>query len=1080
VGYATTSGYAVTFNTSTLVANAVTAQYISAATTASTQVGYATTSGYAVTFNTATLITTALTATNAAIAYSLAKLSSAVVIDNATSSTTTATGALVVLNGGVGIGGNVNIGGIITATNIYINGYQVSTSTSFNTSTLVANAVTAQYISAATTASTQVGYATTSGYAVTFNTGTLVANAVTAQYISAATTASTQVGYATTSGYAVTFNTSTLVALAVNIVNTSTTQVGYAANLLGGAAGNVVYQTAPNTSGFASNISYTNSGVASQTAATGQTFVVGSGGLGVTGASYFSTNVGIGGTLYLTGDLYVDGTQFIVNKNTISSGDQAIVLSTGSSSATLAQGAGLYIGATSATSYASFVYDGSANWVTGGSAGGGIKVAANTGASTTNTGALQVVNGGIGVGGGGYFGGTVTATNFILNGYQVSTGTINTSTLMASAVTATSAAIAYSLAKLSSAVVIDNATPSTTTATGALTVLNGGVGIGGALNVGSVGYFGINAAVTNLTNPSLVAKGVSAVSQSGQYYTQAALLNGSATGSADWIAYTDTYPGPSNDQGWVDMGITGANFSDPAYTLTGKQDGYIFVTSTSTAGNGNLVLATGGTGSANNIIFGTGGFLTANEKMRLESGGALDIGYTSAQSGAKLSVNGGAYVNGIITGTNIYVGIWPVSTSTTSTLVASAVTATSAAIAYSTIGSLTTGTGIYGTTFNGSVGVQWSLNTSTLVTTAVFAQYITAATTSTTQVGQAANVLGGAIGSIHYQSAANTTAMLANATTSGWVLGSVLGAAPSWQLVSTSTLVTTAVFAQYITAATTSTTQVGQAANVLGGAIGSIHYQSAANTTAMLANATTSGWVLGSVLGAAPSWQLAAAATATTATSAATAYSLATLSTAVIINLATGASSTNTGALQVLNGGVGIGGGIFVGGISTFTNTLIVNNATGASSTNTGALQVLNGGVGIGGGMVIAGIVTATNTLGVSSTITGAVRVAGGVGIGGGLFVGGTITATNLLVNGYAVSTSTAFNGGTITNPLIVNNATASTSTTTGAIQVVNGGIGVGGDVAVGNSFILANSTGTGRAQMIYNNTFGSIDFNFF
>ena len=49
-------------------------------------------------------------------------------------------------------------------------------------------------------------------------------------------------------------------------------------------------------------------------------------------------------------------------------------------------------------------------------------VSGTTSASATNTGALQVV-GGIGVGGGGYFGGVVTATNFILNGYQVSTST---------------------------------------------------------------------------------------------------------------------------------------------------------------------------------------------------------------------------------------------------------------------------------------------------------------------------------------------------------------------------------------------------------------------------------------------------------------------------------------------------------------------------------------------------------------------------------------------------------------------------------------------------------------------------------
>ena len=45
-----------------------------------------------------------------------------------------------------------------------------------------------------------------------------------------------------------------------------------------------------------------------------------------------------------------------------------------------------------------------------------------TNSSSTSTGALQVF-GGAGIGGGLFVGGTATATNFILNGYQVSTGT---------------------------------------------------------------------------------------------------------------------------------------------------------------------------------------------------------------------------------------------------------------------------------------------------------------------------------------------------------------------------------------------------------------------------------------------------------------------------------------------------------------------------------------------------------------------------------------------------------------------------------------------------------------------------------
>ena len=129
--FATTSGFAQSFNTSTLVANAV---------SASTS-NYATTSGFAQSFNTSTLVANAVSATTASFATT--------------------------------------------------SGYAES----FNTSTLVANAVSA----------TTSNYATTSGYAQSFNTSTLVANAVSA----------TTSNYATTSGYAESFNTATLVSNAV-------------------------------------------------------------------------------------------------------------------------------------------------------------------------------------------------------------------------------------------------------------------------------------------------------------------------------------------------------------------------------------------------------------------------------------------------------------------------------------------------------------------------------------------------------------------------------------------------------------------------------------------------------------------------------------------------------------------------------------------------------------------------------------------------------------------------------------------------------------------------------------------------
>ena len=288
--------------------------------------------------------------------------------------------------------------------------------------------------------------------------------------------------------------------------------------------------------------------------------------------------------------------------------------------------------------------------------------------SNTNTGALQVV-GGLGVGGGGYFGGIVTATNFYVGPWAVSTGsgaslgTIQQSTnanyFLTFVDTNNSSLTSESFYTTSSlyvnpsngVVTLSSTVNSTSTTTGAL-VVNGGIGISGNIVSNGVAYLGPNATNTVLVNPTLVAKSVSSASTSGQYYVQIALANGSPTGSGDFISYVDTYVGPSSDHGWVDVGITGSNFGDPNYTITGKQDGYLFASSTSTAGTGNLVLATDGTGSTNDIVFGTGGFLAANEKIRFVNTTSqfwikATTTATSTTTGA-LRVNGGAGIGGAL------------------------------------------------------------------------------------------------------------------------------------------------------------------------------------------------------------------------------------------------------------------------------------------------------------------------------------------------------------------------------------------------------------------------------------------------
>jgi hypothetical protein len=90
------------------------------------------------------------------------------------------------------------------------------------------------------------------------------------------------------------------------------------------------------------------------------------------------------------------------------------------------------------------------------------------------------------------------------------------------------------------------------------------------------------------------------------------------------------------------------------------------------------------------------------------------------------------------------------------------------------------------------------------------------------------------------------------------------------------------------------------------------------------------------------------------------------------------------------------------------------------------------GAATVTGAVTNAGAVNITNATASSSTTTGALRVTGGVGIGGAINVGGVVNATA---------------------------TTASTSTTTGA-AVISGGLGVAGAIYPGGNVVMASGNG--------------------
>ena len=141
------------------------------------------------------------------------------------------------------------------------------------------------------------------------------------------------------------------------------------------------------------------------------------------------------------------------------------------------------------------------------------------------------------------------------------------------------------------------------------------------VNATANAVIGANVALGGATNPIL------AVTGNANNYLQSQIVNygNLAYSSADFVAYpvngTDT-------AGWVDVGITGPVFNQAAYSVTGANEGYVFMSAPTTSGtSGNLVFATDSTGVINAMQFYVGGFAQAksNAAMTLSNNAVLTV-----------------------------------------------------------------------------------------------------------------------------------------------------------------------------------------------------------------------------------------------------------------------------------------------------------------------------------------------------------------------------------------------------------------------------------------------------------------------
>jgi hypothetical protein len=336
----------------------------------------------------------------------------------------------------------------------------------------------------------------------------------------------------------------------------------------------------------------------------------------------------------------------------------------------------------------------------------------------------------------------------------------------------------------------------------------------------------------------------------------------------------------------------------------------------------------------------------------------------------------------------------------------------------------------------------------------------------TISANTATNIAGGTAGQLVYQSAPGVTTF-AGPGTAGQILVSGGTSAPTYTNTA-SIYVGNAAVANILNAGNTSTQLVGFADNAgkwktartvtfTGDVTGSFTIDGSADVSAValtvgsntvtlgtdttgdyVSNGATAGFgISGSTTGETQTFTVTSNATSTNATSTLVfrdstgGFSAGNVS----VRDTTAASSTATGALKV-EGGVGIGGNLYVGG------EIVAQKLTIQFTTVTTTLVQTDD------------VIQTLNTTQAVSTITGALQIAGGAGIGGNAYIGGNANVAGTVThNGLVPTAGTAIDQlYTSTKSLTLTNAwqdtgIAGTDLATGSymVQVFANDSGVGG-----------------------------------
>jgi hypothetical protein len=153
-------------------------------------------------------------------------------------------------------------------------------------------------------------------------------------------------------------------------------------------------------------------------------------------------------------------------------------------------------------------------------------------------------------------------------------------------------------------------------------------------------------------------------------------------------------------------------------------------------------------------------------------------------------------------------------------------------------------------------------------------------------------------------------------------------------------------------------------------------------------------------------------------------------------------------------------------------STATIQGTSQATSTQTGAL-IVSGGVGVAKDLHVGGSIYSQGALIVTSATIGNYQNAVAIAAGTDTVVS-TITGVTYIWNISTLQSVTS-RGPTTSNALQITNTTTSITTQSGAL-VVNGGVGIGTSVYVGNRVGWVGGAGASAVFQVYNTATNSLD----